>query len=56
MRREVDVRALAAAHRDGALVANAREPYEYVTGHVPGAGTGAWASAGRPLVTGTGRS
>jgi rhodanese-related sulfurtransferase len=106
MVREVDVRTFAAAHRDGALVVDVREPYEYVTGHVPGAeavpmravharlgdlprnrpvyvicasgnrslaaaswmasagieaysvagGTGAWASAGGPLVTGTAQS
>lgn len=106
MVREVDVRTFASAHRDGALVVDVREPYEYVSGHVPGAepvpmravqgrlgdlprsrpvyvicatgnrsltaaawmasagieaysvagGTGAWASAGGPLVTGAARS
>ena len=34
---EVDVRALAAAHRDGAFVVDVREPQEYRSGHVPGA-------------------
>ena len=106
MVREVDVRAFAAAHRDGAVVVDVREPGEYASGHVPGAtmmplaqvhmrlrdlprrepiyvicasgnrsrtaaswmdsagitaisvagGTGAWASAGRPLVSGAARS
>ncbi|HVB43760.1 MAG TPA: rhodanese-like domain-containing protein [Streptosporangiaceae bacterium] len=101
MVREVDVRAFAAAHRDGAVVVDVREAFEYMSGHVPGArllpmstvhsrlnelprsepvyvicasgnrsltaaswmvsagidarsvagGTGAWASAGGPLVT-----
>jgi rhodanese-related sulfurtransferase len=37
MVREVDVRAFAAAHRDGAVVVDVREPFEYATGHVPGA-------------------
>jgi rhodanese-related sulfurtransferase len=31
------VRALAAAHADGAVVIDVREPVEYVGGHVPGA-------------------
>jgi rhodanese-related sulfurtransferase len=35
--REVDQAVFAAAHRDGAVVIDVREPYEYVTGHVPGA-------------------
>jgi rhodanese-related sulfurtransferase len=35
--REVDLAMFAAAHRDGAAVIDVREPYEYVTGHVPGA-------------------
>jgi rhodanese-related sulfurtransferase len=34
---EVDVHTFAAAHSDGALVIDVREPGEYVTGHVPGA-------------------
>lgn len=34
---EVDVRTFAAAHADGALVIDVREPYEYVGGHVAGA-------------------
>jgi len=33
--REVDLAAFAAAHRDGATVIDVREPFEYVTGHVP---------------------
>lgn len=37
MVREVDVRALAAAHRDGAFVVDVRESHEYRRGHVPGA-------------------
>ena len=37
MVREVDVRAFAAAHRDGAHVVDVREPHEYAAGHVPGA-------------------
>ena len=35
--REIDQRTFAAAHRDGAIVIDVREPYEYVEGHVPGA-------------------
>ncbi|HET8661867.1 MAG TPA: rhodanese-like domain-containing protein [Micromonosporaceae bacterium] len=35
--REVDLPAFVAAHRGGALVIDVREPFEYVTGHVPGA-------------------
>ncbi len=100
--REVPLAAFAAAHRDGAIVIDVREPGEYLTGHVPGAtlvpmgqlpsrlheiakdqpvylicasgnrslsmaslliragydaysvtgGTGAWARAGHPIVTG----
>ena len=34
---EVDVHTFAAAHSDGALVIDVREPDEYVAGHVPGA-------------------
>ncbi len=34
---EVDVWNFAAAHADGALVLDVREPHEYVAGHVPGA-------------------
>ncbi|BDO43054.1 rhodanese-like domain-containing protein [Cellulomonas sp. NTE-D12] len=34
---EVDLAAFAAAHADGALVIDVREPHEYVDGHVPGA-------------------
>ena len=32
---EVDPAAFAAAHADGAFVIDVREPYEYVSGHVP---------------------
>jgi rhodanese-related sulfurtransferase len=32
---EIDVAAFAAAHADGAVVIDVREPYEYVSGHVP---------------------
>ncbi len=35
--REVDLARFAAAHRDGAMVIDVREPFEYVAGHVPGA-------------------
>ena len=35
--REVPLAAFAAAHSDGAIVVDVREPGEYVTGHVPGA-------------------
>jgi rhodanese-related sulfurtransferase len=35
--REVDQIVFMAAHRDGAVVIDVREPFEYVTGHVPGA-------------------
>jgi rhodanese-related sulfurtransferase len=35
--REVDQASFAAAPRDSAVVIDVREPYEYVTGHVPGA-------------------
>ncbi|GLY06438.1 rhodanese-like domain-containing protein [Actinoplanes sp. NBRC 101535] len=35
--REIDQRTFAAAHGDGALVIDVREPSEYVEGHVPGA-------------------
>lgn len=34
---EIEVAAFATAHADGALVIDVREPYEYLTGHVPGA-------------------
>ncbi len=34
---EVDLATFAAAHADGAVVIDVREPYEYVAGHVPGA-------------------
>ena len=37
MVKEVDVHTFAAAHADGALVIDVREPHEYVSGHVPGA-------------------
>lgn len=37
MAEEVDVHTFAAAHADGALVIDVREPYEYLSGHVPGA-------------------
>ena len=35
--REIDQARFAAAHRDGAVVIDVREPSEYVAGHVPGA-------------------
>ena len=35
--REVDLAAFADAHRAGAMVIDVCEPFEYVTGHVPGA-------------------
>ena len=35
--REIDQAAFVAAHGDGAVVIDVREPYEYVAGHVPGA-------------------
>lgn len=34
---EADLGTFAAAHADGALVIDVREPFEYVSGHVPGA-------------------
>ncbi|MEU8801026.1 rhodanese-like domain-containing protein [Spirillospora sp. NPDC048819] len=34
---EVDVRAFAAAHAEGALVVDVRDRHEYAGGHVPGA-------------------
>ena len=34
---EVDLAAFAAAHADGAVVIDVREPQEYAGGHVPGA-------------------
>ncbi len=34
---EVDLGTFAAAHADGALVIDVREPHEYLAGHVPGA-------------------
>ena len=34
---EIDLQTFAAAHADGALVVDVREPYEYSAGHVPGA-------------------
>ncbi len=34
---EIDVWTFSAAHADGALVLDVREPHEYVAGHVPGA-------------------
>jgi rhodanese-related sulfurtransferase len=37
MIREAGIRAFAAAHRDGAVVVDVREPFEYAAGHVPGA-------------------
>lgn len=37
MVREVDVSAFAAAHADGAVVVDVREPHEYLAGHVPNA-------------------
>lgn len=37
MVKEIDVHTFAAAHADGALVIDVREPFEYVAGHVPGA-------------------
>ena len=35
--REIDIDQFAAAHADGAVVIDVREPGEYVSGHVPGA-------------------
>jgi len=35
--REIDMTTFAAAHADGAVVIDVREPAEYVAGHVPGA-------------------
>jgi rhodanese-related sulfurtransferase len=35
--REIDQTTFAAAHRDGAVVIDVREPFEYAEGHVPGA-------------------
>ncbi|MGB2571897.1 rhodanese-like domain-containing protein [Micromonospora citrea] len=35
--REVNLAEFAAAHADGAVVVDVREPFEYVEGHVPGA-------------------
>lgn len=35
--REIPLVAFAAAHSDGAIVVDVREPSEYVGGHVPGA-------------------
>ncbi|MFR9777610.1 rhodanese-like domain-containing protein [Micromonospora sp. MS34] len=35
--REVDLAHFAAAHGEGAVVVDVREPFEYVEGHVPGA-------------------
>jgi rhodanese-related sulfurtransferase len=35
--REVPMATFAAAHSDGAIVVDVREPGEYVAGHVPGA-------------------
>ena len=37
MAHEVDIHTFAAAHADGAVVIDVREPYEYLSGHVPGA-------------------
>lgn len=34
---EIDIRVLASAHADGAVVVDVREPDEYVAGHIPGA-------------------
>jgi rhodanese-related sulfurtransferase len=34
---EVDVQRFAAAHADGAVVIDVREPVEYESGHIPGA-------------------
>ncbi|HEX6873968.1 MAG TPA: rhodanese-like domain-containing protein [Micromonosporaceae bacterium] len=35
--REVDLGTFVTAHAEGATVIDVREPYEYVSGHVPGA-------------------
>ncbi|MEV5693012.1 rhodanese-like domain-containing protein [Micromonospora globbae] len=35
--REVNLTDFAAAHADGAVVVDVREPFEYIEGHVPGA-------------------
>lgn len=37
MAQEVDIHTFASAHADGAVVIDVREPYEYLSGHVPGA-------------------
>ncbi|MFC6593329.1 rhodanese-like domain-containing protein [Kitasatospora paranensis] len=37
MVREVDIEAFAAARREGALVLDVREAFEFAAGHVPGA-------------------
>ncbi len=37
MFQEVDLSHFSAAHADGALVVDVREPHEYESGHVPGA-------------------
>lgn len=37
MAEEIDIHAFAAVHADGALVVDVREPWEYGSGHVPGA-------------------
>lgn len=34
---EIDIAALRAAHADGAVVVDVREPFEYADAHVPGA-------------------
>ncbi|HSK53689.1 MAG TPA: rhodanese-like domain-containing protein [Jiangellales bacterium] len=37
MPREISLPEFTAAHAEGALVIDVREPFEYLTGHVPGA-------------------
>ena len=37
MVQEIDVHTFAAAHAEGAVVIDVREPWEYRSGHVPGA-------------------
>lgn len=37
MPKVIDINAFAAAHSAGAVVIDIREPYEYLSGHVPGA-------------------
>lgn len=52
---EIELAAFAAAHADGAVVIDVREPLEYVAGHVPGGAAGA-ARAGPPHAAATSRT